>query len=192
MGSSSNKNETVVVENARAVSNRDLPPIESKNENRGSILLFYQYVEPIWTDAEHKQALKKVIELGKQHDITGRGRVAPEGLNCTLTGMPERIRSFCYELRKWNSLFNETDFKITDGVDRAKLFKSLSIRKAEELVAYGLSGGKYCIFFSNFQQEMILMFYVIEKIMCNLDPLVPKCSIAALSDYETEASMPDL
>jgi hypothetical protein len=52
-------------------------------------------------------------------------------------------------LREWKDIFNETDFKVTDGVPMGKLFKSLSICKADELVAYGLAGGKlhYHVFF---------------------------------------------
>ena len=135
--------ETVALENARPVCHRNLPPLKPEHRNRGTILLFYQYIEPVWTKAEHKQALKKVIEIGTKYNITGRGRVAPEGLNCTLTGRPEDIRSFCYGLREWKEVFNETDFKLTDGVEMGKMFKSLSIRKANELVAYGLAGGEF-------------------------------------------------
>lgn len=135
--------ETIIEKNARAVCQRELPPLAPEHKHDASILLFYQYVEdPAWTKAQHKQALKKVIELGNKFDITGRGRVAQEGLNCTLTGRPNDIRSFCYGLREWKDVFNETDFKITDGVPLDKMFKSLSIRKANELVAYGLAGGK--------------------------------------------------
>jgi len=83
-----------------------------------------------------------VIELGTKYKITGRGRVAREGLNCTLTGSPDNIREFCYALREWDSVFDETDFKITDGIPVDKMFKSLSIRKTNELVAYGLVGEK--------------------------------------------------
>lgn len=135
-------NETIITENARPVCHRDLPPLNPDHEKQGTILLFYQYIEPLWTRAEHKVALKKVIELGTKFNITGRGRVAQEGLNCTLTGNPKDIRSFCYGLREWKDVFKETDFKLTDGVPLSKMFKSLSIRKANELVAYGLSGGE--------------------------------------------------
>lgn len=135
--------EIVVPENAKAVCGKELPPVNPEHTADGSILLFYQYIEdPIWSKAEHKAALKKVIEIGTKYNITGRGRVAREGLNCTLTGKPHDIRSFCYGLREWNDVFNETDFKITDGVAADKMFKSLSIRKTNELVAYGLAGGK--------------------------------------------------
>jgi len=68
--------------------------------------------------------------------------VAPEGLNCTLTGSPAGIRSFCGDLREWDEIFRETDFKITDGVELGKMFRQLSIRKTDELVAYGLAGEK--------------------------------------------------
>lgn len=138
------QNETIVPENAKAVCHRPLPPIkpEHRNNSSGTILLFYQYIEPIWTKVEHKQALKKVIEIGTKYNITGRGRVAQEGLNCTLTGRPGDIRSFCSDLRAWKDVFHETDFKFTDGVPMSKMFKSLSIRKANELVAYGLAGGE--------------------------------------------------
>ena len=135
--------ETIVLGNARAVCGKELPHVNPDHTAAdGSILLFYQYIEPTWSKAEHKTALKKVIEIGTKYNITGRGRVASEGLNCTLTGKPHDIRSFCYGLREWKDVFNETDFKITDGVAPSKMFKSLSIRKTDELVAYGLAGGK--------------------------------------------------
>mmetsp|Transcript_25839 Transcript_25839/g.39700 ORF Transcript_25839/g.39700 Transcript_25839/m.39700 type:complete len:559 (-) Transcript_25839:169-1845(-) len=142
-GAVNDRKNVMILENSRSVAFRDLPDIPTEyreNEKYGTILLFYQYKEPMWTKKEHKKALKKVIELGQENKITGRGRVAPEGLNCTLSGTPQDIRNFCYGLRKWNPLFNETDFKLTDGIPRSKLFKSLSIRKTEELVAYGLAG----------------------------------------------------
>eukprot|EP00979_Chaetoceros_neogracilis_P002678 scaffold437_cov288-Chaetoceros_neogracile.AAC.28 len=173
--------EMIISDNARPACNRPLPPLkpEHKSDNSMTILLFYQYIEPLWTKAEHKHAIKKVIEIGTQFKITGRGRVgkcklrflivvlytynmnmmftylvhksneqyyyddtAREGLNCTLTGRPEDIRAFCQGLRNWKSVFNETDFKLTDGLPISKMFKALSIRKANELVAYGLAGDK--------------------------------------------------
>jgi predicted sulfurtransferase len=137
--------EVIITENARPVCHKPLPTLDPSicPTSSGSILLFYQYVEPEWTKTQHKSALKKVIEIGTKFNITGRGRVAREGLNCTLTGKPNDLRSFCYGLREWDDVFNETDFKITDGLPLDKMFKSLSIRKTNELVAYGLVGGKF-------------------------------------------------
>ena len=130
-------------EAARSVINKPLPPVPPKPEGAGkttSLVLFYQYVEPLWTDREHKEALKFVIALGNKSGVCGRGRCAKEGLNCTLTGPPECIRAFCNGLRDWKPhLFNNTDFKITDHMDASHGFKALTIRRTDELVAYGLA-----------------------------------------------------
>jgi predicted sulfurtransferase len=136
-----NRQEVVISEHAKSVAGLPLP-VASAECTGGSILLFYQYKEPPWSKAEHKKALKKVLEIAQRHRVTGRGRVAPEGLNCTLTAVsPASLRAFCQELRDWDGdLFNETDFKITDEIKQEKLFKSLSVRKTAELVAYGLDG----------------------------------------------------
>jgi len=106
----------------------------------GSILLFYQYKEPVWSKSEHKIFLKHFITLATQHNIQGRGRVAPEGVNCTLSCQdPDSMRTFCQVLRNNNVLFQQTDFKITNNVPRHQLFRSLSVRKTTELVAYGMA-----------------------------------------------------
>lgn len=66
-----------------------------------------------------------VINLGRKCGVTGRGRCAAEGLNCTLTGPPAAVRAFCNGLREWKpELFNETDFKITDGLEKEHVFKA--------------------------------------------------------------------
>jgi len=133
----------MIAENAVSVAHRELPPLPKPEDSPGgSIVLFYQYKEPVWDSKAHKKALKMVIELATKHEISGRGRVAPEGVNCTLSGSPAGVRAFCYAMRAWDPLFDNTDFKITDGVPHAHLFKSLSVNKADELVAYGLAGDK--------------------------------------------------
>ena len=53
-------------------------------------------------------------------------------LGCARGGAPA--------LRDWDDTFNETDFKITDGLEAGQRFKSLTIRKTTEIVAYGLPG----------------------------------------------------
>jgi predicted sulfurtransferase len=132
--------------NAKSVAGRELPPIptELKHDSEGNppscLALFYQYVEPIWTRKEHKAALKEILKIAKDNGICGRGRCAPEGLNCTLTGTHEGVRGFCMGLRKFNKVFNNTDFKLTDDLPHAQRFKVLAIRKVDELVNYGLHG----------------------------------------------------
>ena len=127
---------------ARSVANKPLPPIPPDAVGKTSLVLFYQYVEPPWTPKEHKAAVKFVLKLGRETEVCGRGRCAAEGLNCSLTGSAEGIRAFCEGLRRWKPIFLETDFKLTDGVPHAQRFKALTIRKTDELVAYGLAGEK--------------------------------------------------
>eukprot|EP00536_Pseudo-nitzschia_multiseries_P015429 jgi/Psemu1/218062/e_gw1.886.17.1 len=159
--------QTVLVDQSISVAGRPLPPptipdskeSNGKNENGkinyqdgASIVLFYQYKEPVWTEPEFQKALKLFLSIGRKFSMTGRGRIAPEGVNCTLTApSAEQIRGFCQALRdEWGvvdndsdkNLFQETDFKITDGLPQSQRFKSLSIRKTDELVAYGLEGEK--------------------------------------------------
>lgn len=140
---SSSKGEMVVRKDAAvSVANRELPPIPAAHSKDGStsLVLFYQYIEPMWSKAEHKKALSNVIRIATESNVTGRGRCAKEGLNCTLTGSPAGVRQFCTRLRSWDSAFVGTDFKITDGLDTTQQFKALTIRKTDEIVAYGLAG----------------------------------------------------
>ena len=140
--------QKIVASAARSVIHQPLPalPTNLKPDADGhmpvTLLLFYQYIEPVWTAQEHKAALKFVMSLAKSHDVCGRGRCAAEGLNCSLTGPAKGIRAFCEGLRKWKPIFLETDFKLTDGVPYAHRFKALTLRKTDELVAYGLAGEK--------------------------------------------------
>ncbi len=125
---------------ARSVAGKNLPPLpENLSPDASTLLLFYQYIEPMWTKKEHKLARVYVLGLALQLGLTGRGRCARQGLNCTFTGLPEGVRAFCEGLRAYHPLFLLTDFKLTDGVE-GKPFKGLSIRKTDELVAYGLAG----------------------------------------------------
>jgi hypothetical protein len=139
--------DPVIPSNSISVAGRELPPLpsnydESNPDIMGSILLFYQYKEPMWTTTEFNKVLKDFIRIGNRHNITGRGRIATEGINCTLTGSSINIRQFCLALRSYDPLFDETDFKITDLVPKSQIFKSLSVRKTDELVAYGLEKDK--------------------------------------------------
>lgn len=134
----------MVPEAAKSVANRELPPMPEDNKPDAdgkypvTLCLMYQYIEPAWSAKEHRAALSFVNALARKHGVTGRGRCAAEGLNCTLTGPAQGVRDMAMGLREWNPIFNETDFKLTDGLDPSKRFKSFTLQKKEELVAYGL------------------------------------------------------
>jgi len=136
-----NDKDVVQAHNAPSIAGKPLPP--PTTTQGGSIVLFYQYKEPIWNDKKHGKVVQDVLRLAQQHNVQGRGRIAPEGLNCTLSCKDaHQLRAFCQGLRDYDALFEQTDFKFTDGVAAAHLFGALSIRKTQELVAYGLVGDK--------------------------------------------------
>jgi predicted sulfurtransferase len=154
--SSCEQTQVVNLEAAKSVAGGALPAIpegqrlaatddcdDVNNSNSVTICLCYQYKEPPWTAKQHRKVMGHIIQLADKLNITGRGRCAPEGLNCTLTSTnAQSMRDFCMALRDYDSIFMETDFKLEDGLDATKRFRSFSLRKTEELVNYGLGGAK--------------------------------------------------
>ena len=65
----------------------------------------------------------------------------PRGAELHPHRAPLGARAFCQGLRDWDpDLFNNTDFKLTDGVPAETKFKALTLKSTQELVAYGLGG----------------------------------------------------
>mmetsp|Transcript_46795 Transcript_46795/g.98284 ORF Transcript_46795/g.98284 Transcript_46795/m.98284 type:complete len:745 (+) Transcript_46795:38-2272(+) len=130
---------------------RDNNNNESKTNNI-TLLLFYQYVEPPWDEDQFQKALAFVTDRGHHHGLTGRMRVAREGLNCTLTGSHDGIRGWCADLRNYDggrsrvvdgkvvTEFANTEFKLTDDLPPKQRFPKLHAFEVVELVNYGLAG----------------------------------------------------
>jgi predicted sulfurtransferase len=115
----------------------------SSNSSTTALLLCYQYVEPPWTNADYEKHMAYVKRIGKQYQITGRIRMATEGINCTVTA-PDRpsMISFITSLQSYLPLvFTNTEFKVTTGMPKQYQFSSkegLKIIPVSELVHYGL------------------------------------------------------
>jgi len=133
----------------RIVSNVSAHHNNTNTQNQGetggvTLLLFYQYIEPILSEPARITLLNHVTTTGEQYSTTGRIRIAREGLNCTLTGSYSNIRSWCSSLRHFSSdgtkYFADTEFKITDSLPTATSFPKLQIMPVVEIVNYGLSG----------------------------------------------------
>merc|ERR1740124_1563728 len=103
-------------------------PTQTKTVKEGvTLLLFYQYIEPILSEVIYQTLIAYVTAAGTEHSITGRMRIAREGLNCTLTGTYTSIRSFCRSLRNFHHHPNEhpfssTEFKLTDSLPPTTAF----------------------------------------------------------------------
>ena len=119
--------------------------IATKTSTDITILLFYQYVEPVWDESMYEYVLNTLRKYGDELHLTGRMRVAKEGLNCSLTGKDASIREYCHRLRthsKFNGVFQDTEFKLTTDLPLAQKFTELKVFKVVELVHYGLEGRK--------------------------------------------------
>jgi predicted sulfurtransferase len=105
-----------------------------------SLLLFYAYVQPVWTARERTDAIEFTNATLSRLGCTGRLRVALEGFNGTLTGPAQGLRDFCAALRDYNvQQFGSVDFKIVDGLADNKGFRTLKVWPVAELVTYGFA-----------------------------------------------------
>ena len=134
-----------VLENAVSCAHRPLPRIPRNLAPAATtICLMYQYKEPAWTRKQHKAVLNNVNRLAKEHHVAGRGRCAPEGLNCTLTGParsdPGLLLRRCARGSPRSST-PPTSRSPTASL-RRPVPKALTLRKEDELVGYGLAVGE--------------------------------------------------
>lgn len=124
---------------------------ESKLKNpRASLALFYQYTEKTkkWSPHKVKILMTYLSTIANKRNIGGRIRVAQEGVNATLSAvdMPtengltafETLRHVVQDLKNFDSVFEDTDFKFIDDLPADRHFKELRVIPVEELVFYGI------------------------------------------------------
>jgi len=128
----------------------------NSNNNNVTLLLFYQYVEPPWDESQYKYAYNYATDEANSRNITGRMRIAKEGMNCTLTGSYTSIREWCSIMRSFDggrpsldpmtntvmTEFANTEFKLTDDLPFKQRFPKLHAFEVPELVNYGLAGNR--------------------------------------------------
>lgn len=107
--------------------------------NSVTISLYYQYISPLWSESKKQDALSFVEKWGGELGIGGRLRIAREGINATISGNYEAVRSFNQKLQLFDSHFQSTDFKYIDNLPMDRAFKDLKVLPVKELVYYGIS-----------------------------------------------------
>ena len=129
-------------------------------EPKASLVLFYQYVNPTWSQAKVSSFLSYLTTLAKKHrtNIGGRIRVSTEGVNATVSAAStdtsssdgetkldpafeaaQTLRHFAEDLRQFDPVaFADTDFKFIDGLSADRHFKELKLLPVKELVFYGI------------------------------------------------------
>lgn len=128
----------------------------AKQEPKASLLLFYQYVKPTWSDAKVSSLLTYLTNIAQKHrtNIGGRIRVSSEGINATVSAASrddgddnkdtafeaaQTLRHFTKDLENFDPhAFADTDFKYIDGLTADRHFKELKLLPVKELVFYGI------------------------------------------------------
>ncbi|KAL9178295.1 hypothetical protein ACHAXT_001723 [Thalassiosira profunda] len=132
--------------------------VEEAPEPKASLVLFYQYVSPAWSQAKVSSFLAYLTTIATKHrtNIGGRMRVSTEGVNCTVSAAStsnsananvdpafeaaQTLRHFAQDLRQFDpDAFANTDFKFVDGLSADRHFKELKLLPVKELVFYGLT-----------------------------------------------------
>ena len=115
-----------------------------------TILLFYMYMRPLWSDTRMKEACEWLEKQVIEYKLGGRLRVSREGINATISGGFQACRDFSVALASFDERFKETDFKFIDKLGRDRMFKDCRVLPVKELVYYGIDmeetlgeGGKH-------------------------------------------------
>ena len=122
------------------------PPVSN---TKSSLVLFYQYVDPLWPESVTQQLMAFLIRISEIRVLGGRIRVAREGVNATLSSRDvgqqsaaQTLRHFAKDLRSFHAVFEKTDFKFIDNLSGDRHFKDFKVFPVKELVYYGLDGEK--------------------------------------------------
>ena len=129
-------------------------------EPRSSLVLFYQYTTSDSDDGNKSEDRAKnwdrrqlqllityLSTIARHRNIGGRIRVAPEGVNATLSAVDTRkctaeatLRHLAEDLRRFDQrVFSHTDFKFLDHLPADRHFKEFKILPVKELVFYDIA-----------------------------------------------------
>ena len=132
---------------ATVIKSKCEPPKPKNDERKAALLLFYHYVEPNWPESKVDHLISFLGAIAKVRVLGGRIRVAPEGLNVTLSSLDdeptkssalETLHHFAQDLQQFDSSFKETHFKYIPDLAADRHFPSLKVLPVKELVFYGL------------------------------------------------------
>jgi predicted sulfurtransferase len=140
----------------KAVVLKSLAP--PSNDYQASIVLFYQYVNPLWPESYLTGFISYLCQIAETRCLGGRIRVAREGVNATLSSRDTRtsddngsdhiisaqqtLRHFARDLQGYHEVFQQTDFKYIDNLKGDRHFKDFKVFPVQELVFYGLPSDK--------------------------------------------------
>jgi len=112
----------------------------------GSMLLFYQYVRPAWSDEERERMRQWLEDTCTELQICGRVKVASEGINVCASALTANAHAFEERLKSTNltkanpfaPLFRDTLVKYNQ-VPLSELFPKLKVFLVKEIVGFGVA-----------------------------------------------------
>jgi predicted sulfurtransferase len=112
---------------------------------KSSLVLFYQYTTKKWSQLQLKLLMTYLSTIAKQRNIGGRVRVSQEGVNATISSVDlpgvsaqATLRHLAQDLRNFDPIFENTDFKYLDNLPPDRHFKEFKVMPVQELVFYGI------------------------------------------------------
>ncbi|KAG7372395.1 rhodanase domain containing protein [Nitzschia inconspicua] len=123
------------------------------NDPKSSLVLFYQYTTSSdstatapWDRTQLQLLMTYLTTVARQRNLGGRIRVAPEGVNATISAVDtqqysaqETLRHFAKDLQRFDpKVFLQTDFKYLDHLPADRHFKEFKIMPVQELVFYDI------------------------------------------------------
>jgi len=132
---------------------KDKHKIHQEVENpRSSLVLFYQYTtsgdtQKMWDRQQLQLLITYLSTVARHRNLGGRIRVAPEGVNATLSAVDTlkctakaALRHLGEDLKKFDpKVFSGTDFKYFDDLPADRHFTEFKILPVQELVFYDIS-----------------------------------------------------
>jgi predicted sulfurtransferase len=120
---------------------------------KSSLVLFYQYTTSAdstatapWDRSQLQLLMAFLAKVARHRHLGGRIRVAPEGVNATISAVDtqqhtaqETLRHLARDLKKFDDkVFANTDFKYLDHLPADRHFKEFKILPVQELVFYDI------------------------------------------------------
>lgn len=120
---------------------------------QSSLVLFYQYTTSAdstatapWDRSQLQLLMTHLTTVARHRNLGGRIRVAPEGVNATISAVntqqqsaQETLRHFAHDLYRFDpNVFAHTDFKFFDHLPADRHFKEFKIMPVQELVFYDI------------------------------------------------------
>jgi len=110
---------------------------EAQGASDRAVLLYYKYVVPLWSDDETNAMMAWQEREAKERGLSGRVRVASEGLNVNISGGRQELESYCGALNQWQGgVLAPIDFKLAETRPDLE-FRGLKVWQTKELCALG-------------------------------------------------------